>query len=268
MARTVKLAPTEKSAPTAKQVVAPSRLSGIRRNLPTIFGAAALVAAGALAGTALAHGGFDGRDDRQPGPGMEARMDRHGNEMPGGVGGPGSMGGPGRGGDGDDQQGMGRPQVGADLTGTVTSANSSSLSLTLSDGSVSSVTLDGTSQYFSQTTGVTADVTVGSYVLVDADLPAGSATTDAATVAVLANGLTDAHVHLGHPAKVTAVNGSTLTLEAVTPRGTETFTVTIGANTSISKIATATNADLKVGAHVVVDLGRGTLAAESVLVVK
>jgi hypothetical protein len=30
MARTVKLAPTEKSAPKAKQVVAPSRFSGIR----------------------------------------------------------------------------------------------------------------------------------------------------------------------------------------------------------------------------------------------
>jgi len=269
MARSVKLAPTEKPAPKAKQVVAPSRLSGIRRNLPTIFGAAALVAAGALAGTALAHGGFDGRDDRQPGPGMEARMDRHGNEMPGGVGGPGGeMGGPGRGGDGDGQQEMGGPQGGADLTGTVTSANSSSLSLTQSDGSVRNVTLDGTSQYFSQAAGVAADITVGSYVLVDADLPSGSATTDAATVAVLANGLTDAHVHLGPPAKVTAVNGSTLTLEAVTPRGTKTITVTIGANTSISKIATATNADLKVGAHVVVDLGRGTLAAESVLIVK
>ena len=45
MARTVKLAPTEKSTPNAKQVIAPSRLGTIRNNLPTILGAVALVAA-------------------------------------------------------------------------------------------------------------------------------------------------------------------------------------------------------------------------------
>jgi len=59
MARTVKLTPN----------------SGARNSLPMIFGAAALVAAGALAGTALANGGPDGRDVRHPGQGAEARME-------------------------------------------------------------------------------------------------------------------------------------------------------------------------------------------------
>jgi hypothetical protein len=64
------------------------------------------------------------------------------------------------------------------------------------------------------------------------------------------------------------VNGGTLTLEMVTPRGTKTITVTIGANTLISKIASATNTDLTVGSSVVVDLGREAAAAKSVLIVK
>jgi hypothetical protein len=249
MARTVKLTPTEKSAPKAKQVVAPSRLSGIRNNLPTIFGALALVAAGALAGTALAHGGFDGRDGRHPGPGMEARMDRDGDHMGGGMG-------------------PGERQGGVDLTGTVARVSPTELSITLADGTMQTVSLNAASQYFAQTTGTAADVTVGSYVLVQEALPVGNGALEVTGVAVLVNGLTDAHVHLGRPAKVTAVNGSALTLEAVTPRGVQTITVTIGANTSISRITTATNADLTAGNSVVVDLGRGTLAAESVLIVK
>lgn len=267
MARTVKLAPTEKSAPKAKQVVAPSRFSGIRNHLPTIFGAAALVAAGALAGTALAHGGHDGRDGRHPGQGMEARMDRDGGHMGGGMG-PGGMGGPGGDRDGDGQQGAGGPQAGAGLTGTISSVSPTELSITLADGTTKTVVLDSASQYFTQTTGSAADVTVGSYVLVEAGMPVGGSAAEVSGLAVLTNGLTDAHVHLGHPAKVTAVNGSELTLEAVTPRGTVTITVTIGATTSISKIAAATNADLTAGGIVVVDLGRGTLGAESVLIVK
>ena len=262
MARTVKLAPTEKSAPKAKQVVAPSRFSGIRNHLPTIFGAAALVAAGALAGTALAHGGHDGRDGRHPGQGMEARMNRDGGHMGGGMGGPGGDR------DGDGQQGAGGPQAGADLTGTISSVSPTELSITLADGTTKTVVLDSASQYFTQTTGSAADVTVGSYVLVEAGMPVGGSAAEVSGLAVLTNGLTDAHVHLGHPAKVTAVNGSELTLEAVTPRGTVTITVTIGATTSISKIAAATNADLTAGGIVVVDLGRGTLGAESVLIVK
>ena len=262
MARTVKLAPTEKSAPKAKQVVAPSRFSGIRNNLPTIFGALALVAAGALAGTALAHGGFDGRDGRHPGPGMEARMDHDGDHMGGGMGGPGGDR------DGDGQQGAGERQGGPEFAGTVVSATATEVSITLPDGTTQTVSLDAASQYFTQTTGAAADITVGSYVLVQANLPVGTTASEATGVAVLADGLTDAHVHLGRPAKVTAVNGSELTLEAVTPNGTQSITVTIGANTSISKIAAATNADLTAGSSVVIDLGPNMPAAKSVLIVK
>jgi hypothetical protein len=262
MARTVKLAPTEKSAPKAKQVVAPSRLSGIRNNLPTIFGALALVAAGALAGTALAHGGFDGRDGRHPGPGMEARMDDNGEHNGGGMGGPGGDR------DGDGQQGAGERQGGPEFVGTVVSASPTELSITLADGTSQTVSLDAASQYFAQTTGTVADITVGSYVLVEEALPVGNTAPEVTGVAVLANGLTDAHVHLGRPAKVTAVNGSELTLEALTPRGAQTIKVTIGANTSVSKIATATNADLTAGSNVVIDLGPNMPAAKSVLIVK
>ena len=262
MARTVKLAPTEKPAPRAKQVVAPSRFGSIRNNLPTIFGAAALVAAGALAGSALAHGGFGGRDGKHPGQGMEVRMDQDGDHQGAGIGGPGGDH------DGNGPQGAGGPQMGADLSGTVASSTASQLVVTLADGSTQTVVLDGTSQYFTKTTATAADVTVGSYVLVDAGMPIGTSAGDAAGIAVLADGLTDAHVHLGRPAKVTAVNGSELTLEFVTPKGTSTFKVTIGATTSISKVSSATNADLTAGSSVVVDLGRGTLGAESVLIVK
>ena len=250
MARTVKLAPTEKSEPKAKQVVAPSRFSGIRNNLPAIFGAAALVAAGALAGTALAHGGPDGRDGRHPGPGAEARME---------------MGGGRHGGQHRDEDG---PRVGADLTGAVTSVSPTELSITLADGTTKTVVLDSESQYFTKTAGTAADVTVGSYVLVRAEKPADGAVGEADGIAVLASGLTDAHVHLGRPAKVTAVDGSTLTLEMVTPRGTKTITVTVSDATVFSKIAAATNADVTAGDTVVVDLGRGANAAESVLIVK
>ena len=49
--------------------------TGVRNSLPAIFGAAALVAAGALAGAALTNGGPDGRDGRHPGRGAEARME-------------------------------------------------------------------------------------------------------------------------------------------------------------------------------------------------
>jgi hypothetical protein len=244
MARTVKLAPTE------KQIVAPSRLNGIRSSLPTILGAAALVAAGALAGTALAHGAPDGRDGRHPGPGAEARMemggDRHGGQ----------------------HRGEGGPQVGADLTGAVSSVSPTELSVTLADGTTKTVVLDSESQYFTKTAGTAADVTVGSYVLVRAEKPADGAVGEADGIAVLASGLTDAHVHLGRPAKVTAVNGSTLTLEMVTPRGTKSITVTVSGNTVFSKIAVATNADVTAGDNVVVDLGREANSAESVLIVK
>jgi len=267
MARRVKLAPTEKPMPKAKQVVAPSRLGGIRRNLPTIFGAAALVAAGALAGTALAHDEFNGRSGHPAGPGMEARMNMHGGQMAPGMG-AGGMRGPGGDQDGNGRHAAGRPRAARNLVGTVASSTATELSVTLADGTTKVVTLSGTSQYFTQTPGSTTDVTVGSYVLVSAKLPGRSATQDVTSIAVLANGLTTAHVHLGHPAKVTAVNGSALTLEVAMPRGTKTITVTIGANTSISTISAATSADLTVGTRVAVDLGRGTLAAESVLIVK
>ena len=251
MARTVKLAPTE------KQVVAPSRFSGIRNSLPAIFGAAALVAAGALAGTALANGGPEGRDGRHVGPGAEARMEMERDHD-------------GAGGDrhGDEHRGAGGPQAGADLTGAVTSVSPTELSITLADGSSTTVVLDSESQYFTKTVGTAADVAVGSYVLVQAEKPAEGAVSEADDIAVLATGLTDAHVHLGRPAKVTAVNGSTLTLEMTTRRGVKTITVTISTNTVFSRIATATNADLMAGSSVVVDMGREAATAESVLIVK
>jgi hypothetical protein len=105
-------------------------------------------------------------------------------------------------------------------------------------------------------------------VLVKAGMPVGNAAPAVTGIAVLASGLTDAHIHLGHSAKVTAVSGSTITLEVTTRGGTENRTVTISAATTISKISAATNTDLTVGGSVVVDLGRGTSAAESVLIVK
>jgi hypothetical protein len=251
MARTVKLAPTE------KQVVAPSRFSGIRNSLPAIVGAAALVAAGALAGTALANGGPEGRDGRHAGPGAEARMEMERDHD-------------GAGGDrhGDRHRGEGGPQAGADLTGAVTSVSPTELSITLADGSSKTVVLDSESQYFTKTVGTAADVAVGSYVLVQAEKPADGAVSEADGIAVLATGLTDAHVHLGRPAKVTAVNGSTITLEMTTRRGVKTITVTISTNTVFSRIATATNADLMAGSSVVVDMGREAAGAESVLIVK
>ena len=177
---------------------------------------------------------------------------------------------PGSGGDrhGDEHRGAGGRQAGANLTGAATSVSPTELSMTLADGTTKAVVLDSASQYFTKTTGTAADVTVGSYVLVGPGMPVGGTATEVAGIAVLANGLTDAHVHLGRPAKVTAVNGSTLTFEMTTRRGVRTITATIGANTTISKIAAATNADVTVGNSVVVDLGREATAAESVLIVK
>jgi hypothetical protein len=64
------------------------------------------------------------------------------------------------------------------------------------------------------------------------------------------------------------VNASELTLEVTTRRGAQTLTATIGANTLISKVAAATNADVTAGNVVIVDLGREVTAAESVLIVK
>lgn len=267
MARAVKLAPVEKSEPKAKQVVAPSRLNSVRSYLPTILGAAALVAAGALAGTALAHGGRDGGDGHRPGHGMEARIDHDGDQMGGDMG-PGGMPGPDRDHDGGGPDGAGGHQAGPELTGTVTSATSSQLVVAISDGTSQTVALDAASQLFVQTSGTAADVTVGSYVLVDAGMPIGNSAGDAAGIAVLADGLTDAHVHLGRPAKVTAMNGSELTLEFVTPQGTSSIKVNISTTTSISKVATATIADLTVGSSVVVDYHPGALTAGSVLIVK
>ena len=246
MARTAKLAPTE------RQIVAPSRFSGMRNSLPAIFGAAALVAAGALAGTALANGGSEGRDGRHPGPGAEARMEMERD----------------RDRDGGEHRGPGGPQAGADLSGAVTSVSPTELSITLADGTTKTVVLDSESQYFTKTAGTAADVAVGSYVLVQAEKPVDGAVSEADGIAVLATGLTEAHVHLGRPAKVTAVDGNTLTLEMVTPRGTKTITVTVSDNTVFSKIAAATNADLTAGDSVVVDMGREAAAAESVLIVK
>jgi len=248
MARTVKLAPAEKSTTKARQVVSPSRFASIRNNLPAIVGAAALVAAGALAGTALAHDGPNGSDGRHAGPGMEARMPMHRDDS--------------------GQHGAGKPKDRVGLTGTATSVSPTALSITLADGTSKTVVLDSASQYFTQTTGTAADVTVGSYVLVDGGRSAGSAAVTAKGIAVLSSGSTTVRLHLGHPAKVSAVNGSTLTLEVVTPRGTKTITVTIGANTVISTIATATNADLTVGSNVVVGLGREAAAAKLVLIVR
>ena len=248
MARTVKLAPTENSELKAKQVVAPSRFSGIRNNLPAIFGAAALVAAGALAGTALAHGGPEGRDGRHPGSGMEARMEMH------------------RGGDG--QRATGKPSLRGGLSGTVASVTATDLSITLTDSTTKSIPLDVATRYFTQTAGTSADVTVGSYVLVDGGMPAGRAVVTAKNIAVLTSGRTDVRLHLGHPAKVSAVNGSQITLEVATPRGVKKATVTIGANTTISKITTASSADLTAGSNVVVELGRNMGAAQSVLIIK
>ena len=250
MARTVKLAPTEKSAPNAKQVIAPSRFSAIRNNLPTILGAAALVAAGALAGTALAHGGPEGRDSRHGGPGAETRMEMRGDRH------------------GDEHGGAGRREGGADFSGTVTSVSPTELSITLADGTTTTVTLDNSSQYFTKSAGTAVDVTVGSFVLVEAAPPVGTTATEAVGIAVLENGLTEAHVHLGRPAKVTAVDGNTLTVEMPTRDGVKSLTITIGATTSISKIAIATNADVTAGDSVVVDLGRDSTAAKSVLIVK
>ncbi len=248
MARTVKLAPTERSTPKAKQVVSPSRFGHIRNSLPAIFGAAALVAAGALAGTALAHEEINGRDGRHPGPAMEARMTMHRDD-----------GG---------QHNAGKPKARVGLAGTVTSVRSTALSITLANGTSKTFALDAMSQYFTQTTGTAADVTVGSYVLVDGGMPAGSAAVTAKGIAVLTSGRTDVRLHLGHPAKVTAVNGNTLTLEVVKRHGTKTVTVTIGANTSISKITTATNADLTVDSNVIVGLGREAAAAKLVLIIR
>jgi hypothetical protein len=176
----------------------------------------------------------------------------------------------GRGGDrhGNQHRGEGGPQAGADLTGAVTSVSPAELSITLADGSSKTVVLDSESQYFTKTVGTAADVAVGSYVLVQAEKPADGAVSEADGIAVLATGLTDAHVHLGRPAKVTAVNGNTLTLEVTTRRGVKTITVTISTNTVFSRIATATNADLMAGSSVVVDMGREAATAESVLIVK
>jgi hypothetical protein len=166
------------------------------------------------------------------------------------------------------QHDSGKPKDRVGLTGTATSVSPTELSITLANGTSKTVALDAASQYFTQATGTAADVTVGSYVLVDGGRPSGSAAVTAKGIAVLTSGRTEVRLHLGHPAKVTAVNGSTLTLEVVTPPGTKTITVTIGANTVISTIATATNTDLTVGSTVVVDAGREAGAAKSVLIVR
>ena len=234
MARTPKLTPS----------------NGARNSLPMIFGAAALVAAGALAGAALTNGGPDGRDGRHHERGAEARMEMD------------------RGRDGDEHRGAGRSHNEADLTGAVTSVSPTELSIALADGTTKTVVLDSSSQYFTKTAGTAADVVVGSYVLIEAGMPVGGVATEVAGIAVLATGLTDAHVHIRRPAKVTAVNGSDLTLEVTTRRGVQTLTATIGANTLISKVAVATNADVTAGNVVIVDLGREVTAAESVLIVK
>jgi len=258
MARTAKPASTEQST---------SRFSGIRNSLPAIFGAAALVAAGALAGMALANGGPDGRDGRDAGRGAEARMEMERDHDGAGME-QGEKPGPGGDRHGDQHRGEGGPQADAALTGAVTSVSPTELSITLADGTTKTVVLNSESQYFTKTARTAADVAVGSYVLVRAEKPADGAVSEADGIAVLATGLTDAHVHLGRPAKVTAVNGNTLSLEMVTPRGTKTITVTISTNTVFSRIATATNADLMAGSSVVVDMGREAATAESVLIVK
>lgn len=248
MARTVKPAPTE------RQIAAPSRLSGIRTNLPAIMGAAALVAAGALAGATLTGGGPEGRDGRYPGRGQEARMemheDRHGDRH------------------GAHHRDPAGAHEGADLSGTVNSVAPTELSITLTDGSIQSVALDGESRFFTKSMGTAADVTVGSFVLVEAEMPRGEPTMGVVGIAVLSDGLTDAHLHLGRPAKVVAVDGDSLTLEMSTRHGVKRVTVTIGAATSISNIAAATSADIIAGDAVIVDLRRDAAAAESVLIVK
>ena len=229
-------------------------MNGARNSLPMIFGAAALVAAGALAGTALASGGPDGRDGRHPGPAAEARMEMERDRD--------------RDGEGGEHRGAGGPQAGANLTGAVTSVSPTELSITLADGTTKTVVLNSESQYFTKTAGAAADVEIGSYVLVKVGAPVGGTGTEVAEIAVLANGLTSADVHLGRSARVTAVNGSALTLEVATRHGVKTLSVTIGANTAFSKIAAATNADVNAGSSVVVHLGREATAAESVLIVK
>jgi len=169
---------------------------------------------------------------------------------------------------GNHHRGPNGPRAEADFTGSVTSVSSTELSITLADGTTTTVTLDSSSQYFAKSAGTAADVTVGSYVLVQAARPEGTTAIEAVGIAVLENGLTDAHVHLGRPAKVTAVDGNTLTVEMATRDGVKSLTVTIGATTAISKIATATNTDITIGDSVVVDLGRESTAAKSVLIVK
>jgi hypothetical protein len=236
MARTVKLTPN----------------TGIRNSLPAIFGAAALVAAGALAGAALTNDEPDGRDGRHPERGAEARMEMDRD----------------RDRDGDEHRGAGGPHNEVDLTGAVTSVSPTELSIALADGTTKTVVLESSSQYFTKAAGTATDVVVGSYVLIEAGAPNGDAGMEVAGIAVLATDLTDAHVHLGRPAKVTAVSGSVLTLEVTTRRGVKTLTATIGANTLISKVASATNADVTAGNVVVVDLGREATAAKSVLIVK
>jgi hypothetical protein len=258
MARTVKLASTEQS---------PSRFSGIRNSLPAIFGAAALVAAGALAGTTLANGGSDGRDGRHSEPAMEARMEMGSDQTRAGMK-PGDKSERGGNRHGNEHRGAGGPRAGANLTGAVTSVSPTELSITIADGTTKTVVLDSASQYFTKTAGTAADVTVGSYLLVAAGKPVGDSAPEVTGIAVLKSGLTDAHVHLGRPAKVTAVNGNTLTLEMTTRGGVKAITATIGANTVFSKIATATNADLTAGNSVVVDMGREATTAKSVLIVK
>jgi len=170
--------------------------------------------------------------------------------------------------DGDEHRGAGGPHNEVDLTGAVTSVSPTELSIALANGTTKTVVLESSSQYFTKTAGTATDVVVGSYVLIEAGVPNGDAGMEVAGIAVLATGLTDAHVHLGRPAKVTAVNGSELTLEVTTRRGVKMLTATIGANTLISKVASATNADVTAGNVVVVDLGREATAAKSVLIVK
>ena len=258
MARTVKLASTEQS---------PSRFSGIRNSLPAIFGAAALVAAGALAGTTLANGGPDGRDGRHSEPAMEARMEMGSDQARAGMK-PGDKSERGGNRHGNEHRGAGGPRASANLTGAVTSVSPTELSITIADGTTKTVVLDSASQYFTKTAGTAADVTVGSYLLVAAGKSVGDSAPEVTGIAVLKSGLTDAHVHLGRPAKVTAVNGNTLTLEMTTRGGVKAITAMIGANTVFSKIATATNADLTAGSSVVVDMGREATTAKSVLIVK
>jgi hypothetical protein len=150
----------------------------------------------------------------------------------------------------------------------VNSVAPTDLSITLTDGSIQSVVLDGESQFFTKSMGTAADIKVGSFVLVEAEMSRGEPTMDVVGIAVLPNGLTDAHLHLGRPAKVIAVDGTSLTLEMTTRYGVKRVTVSIGAATSISTVAAATSADITAGDAVIVDLGRDAAAAESVLILK